>query len=178
MNRRLPTVYPFTSTIDLPQRPADLERAEVVFRYGIKELAQRHYEEAAASFSRAAQYQPQDAGIWYYKGDALANLGRYVEALASFDRALRLNPDYCAAWTFRGVVLIHLRRYSEALHSCDRALELRPGDREALVFRGAALQHLGQYKHAYASYDRAIGLQDSSLWQRLRQRWSRLRQSL
>jgi tetratricopeptide (TPR) repeat protein len=150
-----------------PSSTPVLERINLLSRYGLQQLAQQHYAEAVASFSRAVKIQPDRAKLWYYRGDALANLGRYREALSSFEQALRLNPNSHEAWIFRAVMLIHLQRYGEAVDSCDRALELRPNDREALVFRGAALSHLGQYRRAYTSYGQATAKQRLSLWKRL-----------
>ncbi len=150
-----------------PSSTPVLERINLLFRYGLQQLAQQHYAEAVASFSRAVKIQPNRAMLWYYRGDALANLGRYREALSSFEQALRLNANSHEAWTFRAVMLIHLQRYEEAVDSCDRALAIHPNDREALVFRGAALSHLGHYRRAYRSYGHAAGRQRLSLWQRL-----------
>jgi tetratricopeptide (TPR) repeat protein len=140
------------------------ERADLLCDYGLHQLAQRQYGEAAASFGRVVSIEPNHALAWYHRGDALANLKRYGESLESFERSLNLDPDSHAAWTFHGVVLIHLCRYAEAVKSCDRALALCPHFSEALMFRGAALQHLGEYRLAYASYDLAAEIERLSPW--------------
>lgn len=150
------------------------ERVDLLHHYGLQQLTQGHYAEAAASFGRTVKIQPDDALAWYYRGDALANLKRYKEALDSFDQVLDLEPEHYDAWTFRAVVLIHLGRYSDAVCSCDRALALCPQHSEAFLFRGAALQHLGEYRRAYASYDSACGIEHSSLLRWFQNRLAKL----
>lgn len=124
---------------------------------------------AISSFNGTLGFQPDEYKVWYNKGDALANLGRYEEALACFDQALAIQPDAHAAWVFRGVVLVQLARYSWALASCEKALAINPNDKQAWIVRGAALNYLGQYKQAYASYDKALGVERQPRWQKLSQ---------
>ncbi len=169
MHWRLPQEHAATQSNQIA------ERVDLLHHYGLQQLSQRHYAEAAASFGRAVKIQSDDALAWYYRGDALANLKRYEEALDSFDQVLNLDPEHCDAWTFRAVVMIHLGRYSEAVSSCDRALALCSNHSEALVFRGAALQHLGEYRRAYASYDAACGIKPFSLLRWLQNRTAKLK---
>ena len=86
--------------------------------------------EAMASYERALDIDPRDAGIWNNKGVALLALGRKEEAVACYDRALEIDPEFAVAWNNKGAAAAAQiwgarRRPSPAI---DRALEIGPRD--------------------------------------------------
>ena len=52
---------------------------------------------------------------WFYKGVALADLGKYDEALLAYDQAISINLQHADAWYNKGVALGNLGKYDEAL---------------------------------------------------------------
>lgn len=116
------------------------------------------YEEALASYDRAATLRPDDARVYYNQGTALLNLGRHEEALARYDRAISLDPLHADAHMNRGLALQRLQRYEESLSSYDAAIVLDPGWTDAYNDRGTALQNLQRHEEALASYGKAAAL--------------------
>ena len=116
------------------------------------------FDEALASYNRAAALRPDYAAAHYNAGVALHKLRRFDEALASYNRAIALVPDYAEAYANRGVTLQELKRFDEALASCDAAIAIRPDYAEAYCNRGNILKHLNRFNDAIASYDRSLTL--------------------
>jgi tetratricopeptide (TPR) repeat protein/uncharacterized membrane protein len=133
------------------------------------------YEEAIASYDRSLELKPDDtiwekqevvplnlnryeAEIWYSRGYALDQLGRYEEAIASYDRNLELNSDNYAVLYRRGIALLNLNRYEEAITNLDRMIELNAENYTAWNSLGFALLNLDRYEAAITSYDRSLQL--------------------
>src|ERR1051326_3109798 len=133
--------------------------------YGNVLRALGRFEEALASYDRAAQIKPDHAAL-YNRGVILCDLKRHEEALASFDRALALKPDNVAALNNRGNILRELGRFEEALASYDKALAIKQNHVEALNNRGTLLCDLKRPEEALASFDLALGLRprDAEVW--------------
>jgi tetratricopeptide (TPR) repeat protein len=110
----------------------------------------------SVEYERSAYFKPDDHEVWFYRGNSLANLGRYEEAIESYDRAISFKHDKHEAWYNRGVSLGNLGRYEEAIESYDRAISFKHDKHEAWSNRGVSLANLGRYEEATESYDRAI----------------------
>jgi len=101
---------------------------------------------------------PDHAGAFYCRGNALQELKRFEEAAASYDRAIALKADHADAFNNRGAALHELKRFGEALVSYQRATALAQDNAGAFCNLGAVLQELERFEEAVASYDRAIAL--------------------
>jgi tetratricopeptide (TPR) repeat protein len=133
------------------------------------------YEEAIASYDRSLELKPDDtiwdkqeivslnlnryeAEIWYSRGYALDQLGRYEEAIASYDRNLELSSDNYAVLYRRGIALLNLNRYEAAITNYNRMIELNPENYTAWNSLGFALLNLDRYEAAITSYDHSLQL--------------------
>jgi predicted Zn-dependent protease len=63
--------------------------------YGVALM--RQAKDALPALHRATQLLPDDAGTYYYLGDALQSGGHLARAIASYNRALELRPNYAPA---------------------------------------------------------------------------------
>ena len=126
---------------------------------GVALQALKRFDEALASFARAARLRPDYAEAHSNRGQRPARAGaarprrwRATTARLRYGRILpRRIPTAADA-------LRELKRFDEALASYDRALALRPDYAEARSNRGSALDDLKRYDEALASYDRALAL--------------------
>ncbi|EJW10636.1 hypothetical protein A33M_4323 [Rhodovulum sp. PH10] len=101
---------------------------------------------------------PSDGNIYYRRGQAWAERGRFGLAAEDFGRAIRLDPRDAEAYNNRCFTRAVLDQLDDAVADCDEALRLRPDYVDALDSRGLAHLKLGRYDAAIADYDKAIGL--------------------
>src|SRR6185369_5632106 len=72
--------------------------------------------EAAATYRRAIEREPDDPGLWYGLGRLLHNSpDSRVEAEAAYRRAIEIDPKYARPWNGLGILLAReLGRLAEA----------------------------------------------------------------
>ena len=63
------------------------------------------FEQAVADFDRSLQLNPKPAEVYYHRGLAHRELGRFQCALDDFTRAIELKTDYAVAHCSRGNLL-------------------------------------------------------------------------
>jgi type IV pilus assembly protein PilF len=83
---------------------------------------------AEASFQRAMQLLPGDAGIMHNHGWFLCNERRFADADATFDRAIAV-PRYdglARSWMAKGVCLARAGRWADAERALSRSYEVDP----------------------------------------------------
>ena len=93
--------------------------------------------------------------MWFNKGYALDELGRYDEAIQNYDRVLELDDKYVYAWNGKGSALYNLGKYKEAIHLYDKAIEIDGKHASAWYNKGNALEKLGKHKEGKECYERA-----------------------
>lgn len=85
------------------------------WRHGRPNSEASHYGvEAIAAFDRLIQLNPNNAGAYFNKGNALAGMGRFEEAIVGYDQAIRLAPNVADAYNAKGRALESLGRMDEA----------------------------------------------------------------
>ena len=136
--------------------PIPSSKASLLSELGNLLYSGKEYEAAIASYDQALKIKPDKHNAWYYRGNALGNLGRLEEAIASFDQALKIKPDDHQAWYYRGITLGKLGRLEEAIASFDQALKIKPNDSYSWSSRGYALKKLRRFEEAIASLDKAL----------------------
>jgi len=95
---------------------------------GAAEAEQGNYSEAAWSFLRAVEANPNYPEANYNLGKALLNLGMVEESLGHLRKAWELKPDYWQAHNNMGVALARLGRPKEAVVHFEKALAINPQD--------------------------------------------------
>jgi tetratricopeptide (TPR) repeat protein len=87
------TTFLSLSTGALAQAKEDRPQAELALKEGVKAYKEAHYEEALASYLRAAQLAPSASGPYREMGKTYEALGRQEEAKSAYQEYLRRKPD-------------------------------------------------------------------------------------
>ncbi len=115
--------------------------------------------EAAASYRRALEIEPDCFPAHNNLGNVLLSLGRAGRAEACFRRALEIRPDCARAHYNLGNCLKDLGRPGAAETAYRRALEIEPDYALACINLGNALQELGRPGEAEAGYRHALTIE-------------------
>lgn len=87
---------------------------QLIMEQGLSDYRAGRFVEAIAAFDRLLQLNPNDAGAYFHKGNALAAMGRFEEAIVVYDQAIRLAPNVADAYNAKGRALESLGRMDEA----------------------------------------------------------------
>lgn len=93
---------------------------------GLSNLNLNDPEDALKDFERAIEIDPNRAGGYLGKANALNILGRYEEAIDFYNRAIAIDPKLANAYVNRAIAYSHLGRYKEAISDYEKGLELDP----------------------------------------------------
>jgi Flp pilus assembly protein TadD len=97
--------------------PAQFELGLLLWRRG-------QVQEAAATFHRALEFQPDNGKTYYYLAECLNQLGDLAGARAALERAVQVTPDDAKAYHLMGRVLDRLRLPEEAQEMYRRCRDL------------------------------------------------------
>lgn len=114
------------------------------------------WDEAAASYGKAANVQPGSVAAWFNQGLCHEKLRRYHDAAAAFEKAAQLQPDRDDAWFGLAVSLMHMKKPKQALEILERLLRRSPKNFTVAFGKAVTLQMLWQYDQALALYRRLI----------------------
>ncbi len=103
--------------------------------------------------------------IWWNRGNAFKQLGRYQEAIADYTQTINLNPNFASAWNTKGVALYNIRSYHESLNNYDRAIEVSPNYFCCPhIGRGNVFHDMKQYEEAIIEYTKVTELAPKCRW--------------
>jgi tetratricopeptide (TPR) repeat protein len=105
-------------------------------------------EEAAAELGDAEKKLGPNFLISYFRGLALARLGKPTEALPAFQQAVRLDSKSAEAHFNLGKTEFALGHLNEAVAELQEALRLNPGDQQAKRLLSQAYRRAGDPKNA------------------------------
>lgn len=94
--------------------------------------------------------------VWFTKGVAHIEHGRYEDALQCLSKALKINPKFADSWNYRGIALYNLNMVEESIKSFEEALNIRKDYAEAWYNKGIALYYLDAPHDALYCFDNAI----------------------
>jgi tetratricopeptide (TPR) repeat protein len=116
------------------------------------------YKQAAETFTRALEMQPNNARAIILQGSVFESMKQYEKALVNFTRAVELRPQSAHELGHRGQVYTKLKQYEAALADFNRAIELEPNDSWLHEACGRVYLSLGEYSKAITNCSRAIEL--------------------
>jgi len=76
------------------------------------------------NLSDALKFLPNDAFLYYNRGNFYAQRGDYQRAIDDYTRAIALEEHLAEAWYNRGLALIYSKRESEGISDLSKAGEL------------------------------------------------------
>ncbi|MBD2041568.1 serine/threonine-protein kinase [Microcoleus sp. FACHB-672] len=113
---------------------------------------------AIQSYNQAILLNPNNAEVYYKRGNSNYDLGNLEDAKADYTQAIRLDSKHAKAYQNRGLVYSDLTDYRAAIDDYNQAIVLQPDDAAAYEKRGRAYFNLNDYKAAIEDYTQVIRL--------------------
>ena len=105
------TVDSMSKESERPRTTAEaFAEARKIYKMGVKYGRAKLFRQAAESFEKAVQLDPDFADAHFGLGHAYFDLGRWQESIQSLEQGLRLNPKDEQAYTMLGEAYVRLRR--------------------------------------------------------------------
>lgn len=102
---------------------------------------------------------PDEARAFFYRGVALAGLGRFVEAETSYRRALVLDENDFKTWNnLAGLLFESLNRPSDAAKCLARALKIEPQNKLGWANLASLNGQLNRHAQALECAERALAI--------------------
>ncbi len=140
-----------------------LETDPDILVYGFRgqaKLGMDDYEGAAADFTLAIDFEPEEAFYYQERGTCLFFLGRAEEALHDFQTAQQLDPEW-DGYELRGLANSELMNFEEAIQDLTRAIEMMPAEIDLYLYRAEAYCGLSKTAEAAADIRKARELADA-----------------
>ncbi|MFX1351440.1 MAG: tetratricopeptide repeat protein, partial [Promethearchaeota archaeon] len=113
-------------------------------------------EKAIAFFQKAADINPDDAGIWTSIALYHAERGEYKKAMKYLEKSLEIDPEFTEAWNFQGLGYADLGDLGSAVESFQRATKTNPRFGDAWYNLGWTYGRLGNYTKAIECYKKVL----------------------
>lgn len=131
----------------------------------LKKAADSAYPQAISALQQLEAFRAESK-VWFDKGNAFNQAGRYAEAIACYDRALAINPEDSSSWLNKGSALDASGRYADAIICYEKALTLNPDYANAWTNKGNTFVKLSRVEDALLCYGKALEISpnDASAW--------------
>ena len=95
---------------------------------------------------------PESAEIYYGRGNAYYDEGKFDNAIAEYTSAITLKRDYAEAYYGRGIAYYDEGKFDRVICDFDKVIELKSdsGGANRYCYRGLALLHKGEWDKAKA----------------------------
>jgi tetratricopeptide (TPR) repeat protein len=113
---------------------------------------------AVADYSRAIELKPDNANLYFRRGQSRQRTGDHGGAIADLDVAITIGPAKAVHYQARAGSYGALRNWSAVVADWSRSIEMLPRDAEAYFHRGNAYAEMGDYEHAKKDFEQALAL--------------------
>jgi tetratricopeptide (TPR) repeat protein len=137
---------------DIIRKTEDRElKADAYYHLGLTYVRMNNADSALRNFSKAIEYDPDDADAYYHRAYLYEFLLRNdAAAVKDYSSAIRLNPDYTEALYNRGVIYYLNGMYRQTIDDCEQALAGAVDKSQLYLLRAGAYEALGNYQQAIA----------------------------
>jgi len=124
------------------------------------EAAAKDWTNALVSFSKALEFDPQNAHLWRQRGVVRQQLGQFDLAREDLSQAVQLAPENANVWIERARYWLRRGEPEQARGDLDRAMALSPTSAECYELRGRAATALRQWTQAISDFAQSRRLRE------------------
>jgi tetratricopeptide (TPR) repeat protein len=116
------------------------------------------YNAAIAAYSESLKTNPKDLDLFFGRGRAYQELGKFEEAQLDFEQALSQDPNNFQVLLSLATIQLDQKSYASALLYATKAEQISGAPAMASLLKGRALHYLGMPEEALKAYGNAIQL--------------------
>lgn len=144
------------------QKNENQTKAQVFFEQGLKNLADKKYDQAFIDFSQCLQLNPNHAEAYYQRSRASID---DEQILSDLSNAIRLDPNNGEYYSGRAsFYYIFLGNFNQAIIDYTQAIRLNPSDENYYRERGHVYKEMKDYNKAIDDYTQVIKLDPKNVW--------------
>jgi tetratricopeptide (TPR) repeat protein len=121
------------------------------------------YEEAAASFTKAAGEDPSKSSAWVNLAATNSKLNKPKEALGNLEHALKLDPEDLTAHYNIGDLYLSLGQYSKSIEHLKKYISTNSEDAVAYAKIASAYRQSNQFQESLEMYKKSLRLDHSQV---------------
>jgi tetratricopeptide (TPR) repeat protein len=99
--------------------------------------------------------------VYYKRGLAKAESGRYEEAIMDFGTSVNKFPKHAYSYYHKGLSEMHLEKYKEAAADFGQVVKIHPKDKSGYYHRGVAENKLKDFKNSIKDFTQVIEMDPS-----------------
>ncbi|NEP89684.1 MAG: tetratricopeptide repeat protein [Okeania sp. SIO2C2] len=132
-------------------------KAQALYKQS-RELAKQGDQQAAiANYTQALQLNPQNAAIYYQRGNSYYSQRAYEKAIKDYTAAITIKENYHTYYQ-RALTYYELGDNEKAITDLTQTLRIYPKYTQAYQKRGRIYDKIGDYKNAIQDYSQSIKL--------------------
>lgn len=137
------------------QKTMIMKKADVLFELG-------KYEQSAACYEAALEYDVEDATLLNRIGDNLTRLGQFGDAIKYYKRAIKIEPNN--EYLYNNIAMVYLNRndLDNALKYNTEALKLNSQNTTVLYWRGLIYEMRNDFEKALKFFDYVLRINDNN----------------
>ena len=120
--------------------------------------AEGNNDQAIQDYSNILEVNPNDAEVWWMRGNAYWENGDYNRALQDYNQAIQVNPNYALAYLGRGNVYVRQGAYDQAVQDYNAAIDIEPNFIGTYNNRAVAYREQGKLDSALDDLNLALAL--------------------
>jgi tetratricopeptide (TPR) repeat protein len=121
-------------------------------------ISTKAYEKALEVHSRMLKLDPDDAQVYFERGNVLADMEKNNEAIENYTEALTLKPQMSVYYFNRGLVYFRSQDYKKALTDYTKSIQYDPENGGLYVDRGLCYYYLGMDNKAIEDFEYCLEL--------------------
>ena len=125
---------------------------------GLIKMHTNDYSGAIADFTKAIEWDTEDAWAYSGRGFCRDRLKDYPGAMSDLSKAIELDPQNASAWGSRGLVRLNLKDYARTITDCTKAIELDSDLVSAYGSRAYARKRLQDFDGAMIDINECLHL--------------------
>ncbi|MGB3512732.1 MAG: tetratricopeptide repeat protein [Microcoleaceae cyanobacterium] len=133
-------------------------RVQALYNQAQELAKQGEQQRAIALYAQAINLNPQNARIYYQRGNSYYGQRAYEKAIKDYTKAIQIKSNYNDAYYNRALSYYELDNYVKAITDFTQTLRLNPNDAEAYDKRGLIYYKIGDYKNSIQDYSQSIRL--------------------